>query len=83
MDDLSLPPNQYQVEIRGTKIAIGEALPGHFFVIEAPSVLKRQGIDAIDALDPITNQPASWVTEDQIDYLQESSIPFQNLTLEY
>ena len=80
MDDLSLPPNQYQVEIRGTKIAIGEALPGHFFVIESPSILKRQGIDAIDALDPITNQPASWVTEDQIDYLQESSIPFQNLT---
>ena len=37
MDDLSLPPNQYQVEIRGTKIAIGEALPGHFFVIESPS----------------------------------------------
>ena len=80
MDDLSLPPNQYVVEIRGTKIAIGEALPGHFFVIESPNVLKRQGIEAIDAIDPITNQPASWVTEDQIDQLQESGIPFQNLT---
>ena len=80
MDDLSLPPNQYQVEIRGTKIALGEALPGHFFVIDAPSALKRQGVEAIDALDPITNQPASWVTEDQIDSLQESGIPFQNLT---
>ena len=80
MDDLTLPPNQYQVEIRGTKIAIGEALPGHFFVIEQPSILKRQGIDAIDAIDPITNQPASWVSEDQIDQLQESGIPFQNLT---
>lgn len=80
MDDLSLPPNQYVVEIRGTKIAIGEALPGHFFVIEAPATLKRQGIEAIDAIDPITNQPASWVTENQIDLLQESGIPFQNLT---
>ena len=80
MDDLSLPPNQYIVEIRGTKIAIGEALPGHFFVIDSPSALKRQGIDAIDALDPITNQPASWVTESQIEALQESNIPFQNLT---
>ena len=50
MDDLSLPPNQYQVEIRGTRIAIGEALPGHFFVIEGPSVLNRQGINAIDAI---------------------------------
>ena len=80
MDDLSLPPNQYQVEIRGTRIALGEALPGHFFVIESPSTLKRQGIEALDALDPITNQPASWVSEDQIDLLQESGIPFQNLT---
>jgi flagellar biosynthesis protein FlhA len=80
MDDLSLPPNQYQVEIRGTKIALGEALPGHFFVVESPNNLKRQGIDAIDAIDPITNQPASWVSEDQIDQLQESGIPFQNLT---
>ena len=80
MDDLSLPPNQYQVEIRGTRISVGEALPGHFFVIDAPSTLKRQGIEAIDAIDPITNQPASWVTEDQIDSLQEANIPFQNLT---
>ncbi|MEK9726744.1 MAG: flagellar biosynthesis protein FlhA [Candidatus Margulisiibacteriota bacterium] len=80
MDDLSLPPNQYQIEIRGTKIALGEALPGHFFVIDAPSALQRQGVEAIDAIDPITNQPASWVTEDQIDELQESNIPFQNLT---
>jgi flagellar biosynthesis protein FlhA len=80
MDDLSLPPNQYQVEIRGTKIALGEALPGHFFVIDSPGTLTRQGIEAIDAIDPITNQPASWVTEDQIDALQEANIPFQNLT---
>jgi flagellar biosynthesis protein FlhA len=80
MDDLSLPPNQYQVEIRGTKIALGEALPGHFFVIESPNNLKRQGIDAIDAIDPVSNQPASWVAENQVDQLQESGIPFQNLT---
>ena len=65
---------------RGTKIALGEALPGHLFVIESPSGLKRQGIEALDAIDPITNQPASWVSEDQIDLLQESGIPFQNLT---
>jgi flagellar biosynthesis protein FlhA len=80
MDDLSLPPNHYQIEVRGTKIALGEALPGYFFVIEPPSVLKQQGIDAIDAIDPLTNQPASWVTENDIEQLQESNIPFQNLT---
>ena len=24
MDDLSLPPNQYKIEIRGTKVGVGE-----------------------------------------------------------
>lgn len=80
MDNLSLPPNQYEVDIRGTRIGIGEALPGHFFVLESVSELKRYGINAIDAIDPISDQPASWVTEDQIDILQENSIKFQNIT---
>ena len=72
MDNLSLPPNQYEVEIRGTRIGVGEALPGHFFVLESVSELKRFGIQAIDAVDPIYDQVAAWVTEEQIDLLQEN-----------
>ena len=50
-------------------------------IIESPSTKKRQGIDAIDAIDPITNQPASWVTEDQIRFLARIKLlHFQNLT---
>ena len=32
MDDLSLPPNAYSIEIRGTKVAVGEILLGHLKV---------------------------------------------------
>jgi len=80
MDDLSLPPNQYQVEIRGTRIAIGEALPGHFFTQRTVSELKRKGITGIEVLDPILSQPGAWVSEDQIEKLQENVIAAQNIT---
>lgn len=79
-DDLSLPPNQYEIDIRGTKVAIGEALPGHFFVQKSVAELKRKGISGIEAIDPITNEPSAWVSEDQIDLLQENVIPAQNIT---
>jgi flagellar biosynthesis protein FlhA len=80
MDDLSLPPNQYQVEIRGTRIAQGEAVPNHFFVARSVTELKRKNITAIEAVDPISNQPGAWVAEDQIEALQENVIPAQNIT---
>lgn len=80
MDELSLPPNSYQIDIRGTKIAAGEALPGHFFVQRSASELKRKGIEGIETTDPNTNQPATWVAEDHVDLLQENAISVQNIT---
>lgn len=80
MDDLSLPPNQYEVEIRGIRVATGEALPGHLFVQRTVSELKRLGIVGIEAVDPVSNQMAAWVSEDYIDRLQEHVIPAQNIT---
>jgi flagellar biosynthesis protein FlhA len=80
MDDLSLPPNHYQIDIRGTKIAVGEALPGHFFVPKSAAELKRKGIDSIEATDPITAFPGAWVSEDQLEALQDNLIPAQNIT---
>jgi flagellar biosynthesis protein FlhA len=79
-DDLSLPPNQYEVDIRGTKVAVGEALPGHFFVQKSVAELKRKGISGIEAMDPITYEPGAWVSEDQMEALQENVIPAQNIT---
>ncbi len=80
MDDLSLPPNAYQIEIRGTRIAFGEALPGHFFVQKTITELKRKGVDGIEALDPNSGLPGAWITEDQLEILQENFIPAQSLT---
>lgn len=80
MDDLSIPPNQYEVEIRGTRVAIGEALPGHVFVLRPLLELKRKGMNGIEAIDPISMQPATWVSEEDTDRLQENGISAQNMT---
>ena len=79
-DDLSLPPNQYEIDIRGTRIATGEALPGHFFVQRSVSELQRKGITGVESIDPMTNEPSAWVSEDQIELIQDQVIPAQNIT---
>lgn len=80
MDDLSLPPNQYQIDIRGTRIATGEALPGHFFVTRGVDELSQKGLDAVEALDPVSGIPSGWVPEEQVDTIQELGLPVMNVT---
>jgi len=80
MDDLSLPPNHYEIDIRGTRVASGEALLGHFFVQRHLSELRRNGISGLEAHDPVSNISGSWVPEDQAEKLQELGLPAQNIT---
>jgi flagellar biosynthesis component FlhA len=56
MDDLSLPPNQYEVEIRGNKIATGTALMNHHFVQAMVEDLQEKGISGEEAKDPSTGE---------------------------
>ena len=79
MDELSLPPNQYLVEIRGTKVAIGEAIPGHVFVKRPASELTALGVETVESADPIDQLPSAWVSEDQLGVLQDNGIPFLNI----
>ena len=80
MDDLSLSPNQYEVEIRGTRVATGEALPGHAFVSGFLSDLKSKGITGVEVMGPILNELGTWVSEEQQELLQENMISSQNVT---
>jgi flagellar biosynthesis protein FlhA len=79
MDELSLLPNQYLVEIRGTKIAIGEAIPGHVFVKRSSNEITPLGVEVIEASDPVDQLPSCWVSEDQLLALQDNGIPFLNI----
>ena len=80
MDELSLPPNQYLVEIRGSRVAVGEALLGHVFVSRPVTDLVQLGLDIVEATDPVSNQQGAWISDDQVPTLQDNAIPFSTIT---
>ncbi|MBU0579852.1 MAG: flagellar biosynthesis protein FlhA [Candidatus Margulisbacteria bacterium] len=78
MDDLSLPPNDYVVEIRGTKVATGTTLMNHHFVVMSPEELKEKNIIGEEAQDPVSQNPGTWFSDDQLPVAQEQGIAVQS-----
>jgi flagellar biosynthesis protein FlhA len=76
MDDLSLPPNQYVVEIRGTKVSTGEAHLGHHKVEMKLAALKAKKITGIEAKDALTGETVTWVPDEFVQELQKQEIAF-------
>ena len=64
MDDLSLGPNQYEMQIRGTRVAMGEAYVRHLLVTVDEKTLAAKGIHGQATEDYITQNPATWVSEE-------------------
>jgi len=71
MDDLSLPPNQYTIEIRGTKVATGEAYLGHHMVALRLAEIKQKKMNGIEVKDPITSDYVTWVPDEYLAELQK------------
>jgi len=78
MDDLSLPPNQYVIEIRGTKVATGEILADHLKVEMPFEELKAKKITGIEGKDPVNGDPIVWVPEAERPKLEELGITFSD-----
>ena len=74
MDDLSLPPNEYVVEIRGTKVSNGVALVNYHYVPMSVQDLSSKNITAEETIDPVTKLPGAWVVDDFLPQLQEAGI---------
>ncbi|MFC1478636.1 flagellar biosynthesis protein FlhA [Candidatus Margulisiibacteriota bacterium] len=77
MDDLSLGPNEYQVEIRGTRVAIGEALVNSYLVLVDEKELEAKGISGQATTDFVTGNPAVWVSEEYIQQLKDLNVTTQ------
>ncbi len=71
MDDLSLPPNQYTVEIRGTKVAIGEGLTNCYYLKQSLAVIKEKGLSGDEVIDPVDGSRACWVPAGQAERIQQ------------
>lgn len=80
MDDLSLPPNSYKVEIRGTKVAMGEAYTDHYYVKQSLKEIKERGVEGDEITDPVTTEDAMWVSQEHARDLQELAVSAQTAT---
>ena len=75
MDDLSLPPNQYNIEIRGTKVSSSEAYLGHHKVDMSLGDLKAKKITGTEVKDPLTGDRSTWVPDDQLEAIKKLNLP--------
>ncbi|MFA4966702.1 MAG: flagellar biosynthesis protein FlhA [Candidatus Margulisiibacteriota bacterium] len=71
MDDLSLPPNQYTIEIRGTKVSTGEALLGHHRVNLRLAEVKAKKMTGTETKDPVSGDYITWVPDEYLNELQK------------
>jgi flagellar biosynthesis protein FlhA len=74
MDDLSLPPDQYIIEIRGTKVSVGEVKMGHHLVELPIAQVKTKKITGIEAKHPLTGDRVTWVPDESLPELQKLEI---------
>ncbi|MBN2057371.1 MAG: flagellar biosynthesis protein FlhA [Candidatus Saganbacteria bacterium] len=74
MDDLSLPPDQYTVEIRGTKVSTGEVKIGHHMVDIPLAQAKAKKIKGVEGKNPTNNDPITWVPDELLPQLQKMGL---------
>ncbi|MHC0038148.1 flagellar biosynthesis protein FlhA [Pseudoneobacillus sp. C159] len=58
-DNLQLPPNEYVLKFRGSKIAVGEIYLDHFLAMNQGTM--DDEIDGIQVIEPAFGLPATWV----------------------
>jgi flagellar biosynthesis protein FlhA len=79
MDDLSLPPNQYVIEIRGTKVARGEGLTNCYYIKQPLTFIKEKGLNGDEVTDPVDSSRACWVPSEQNEKIQELGLSTQTV----
>ena len=62
-DNLQLPPNNYQIKLKGVPIESGEVYPDRSLAMNSGGSDNDLGINGISAIEPAFGLPAIWVEE--------------------
>ncbi|MCQ5130653.1 flagellar biosynthesis protein FlhA [Butyricicoccus faecihominis] len=62
-DSSQLNPNQYEIKLKGERVAVGEVLIDHYLAL-APAD-GPDNIDGIETVEPAFGMPAKWISEDK------------------
>lgn len=69
-DNLQLPPNSYQVKLKGVPIENGEIYVDRFLAMNAMGGEDNPNIQGINAIEPAFGLPAIWVEEKDKEYVE-------------
>lgn len=62
-DNLQLPPNTYQIKLKGVPIENGEVYPDRNLAMNAGGSDNDLGLNGISAIEPAFGLPALWISE--------------------
>lgn len=62
-DSSQLNPNQYEIKLKGERVAVGEVLIDHYLAL-APAD-GPDDIEGIETVEPAFGMPAKWISEDK------------------
>lgn len=69
-DNLQLPPNQYQINLKGIPIEHGEVYPDRSLAMNAMGGADDPNLKGISAIEPAFGLPALWIEEKDRDYAE-------------
>ncbi len=72
-DNLQLPPNQYQINLKGVPIEFGEVYPDRSLAMNALGGADDPNLKGISAIEPAFGLPALWIEEKDRDYAEMNS----------
>ena len=71
-DNLQLPPNNYQIKLKGVPIEVGEVYPDRSLAMNAGGGADNLNINGISAIEPAFGLPAIWVEEKDKEIVENS-----------
>lgn len=69
-DNLQLPPNTYQIKLKGVTIETGEVYPDRQLAMNSMGGAEDSNIKGISAIEPAFHLPAIWITEKDKEYAE-------------
>lgn len=69
-DNLQLPPNNYQIKLKGVPIESGEIYVDRFLAMNSMGLENNPNIQGINAVEPAFGLPAIWIEEKDKEYAE-------------
>jgi len=69
-DNLQLPPNTYQIKLKGIAVETGDVYPERHLAMNASGTVDDDNLHGLKAVEPAFGLPATWIDEKDKEYIE-------------